>query len=297
VQIDPDTGAILNSIREALPDMPSFNGGEPRPIIAAEGAIWVANTGYLAASQILKIDPVTGRLDKTLTLLPTPVQTVSFAAGQSSLWVLTNAGIVGATDADTLLRIDPGTNRIVARIHVGNTGHGVAADSEGVWVVKSDGSLLEIDTGSNTIARTIPVGNQASAVALSGGFVWVSDEVSGVVYRVNPKTEDVSTILLPGGADEIAADDAGVWVVERASGAVVPIDPSSGEVRQPVRVGVQPAGIAIGAGYVWVADPGEGSVYRIDPASPQDPSVFPVGKAPGPAWVSVDEHGVWTSLG
>jgi streptogramin lyase len=242
----------------------------------------------------VKVDPVTGKEVDRVALLSTQVASMWFAAGQSSLWVVTDAGPLGPVP-DALFRIDPATDKILARIPVGSSGHGVAVGPEGVWVARSDGSLIEIDSGANRIARTIPVATQVSGVAVAGGAVWASDNVRGVVYRVDPETEKVRTIHLPGGADGIAADSTGVWVLDRSSGFVVRIDPATGELGQQIRVGATPNSIAVGAGFVWVADPGEGSVWRIDP-NRHEAKPFPVAQDPGPGWVSVGEHGVWTTL-
>jgi streptogramin lyase len=290
MELDPKTGAEASRVPLKLPNMPA--PGALRPLLAGEGSVWVAAPA--SDTEVVKVDPVSGKEVDRVTLLSTQVASMWFAAGQSSVWIVTDAGPL-APVPDALFRIDPATDEIVAQIPVGSTGHGVAVGPEGVWVVKAGGSLLEIDSGANRVARTIPVGTEASGVALAGGAVWVSDNVAGVVYRVDPETEKVRTIHLPGGADGIAADSTGVWVLDRSIGFVVRIDPATGQVGQQIRVGAEPNSIAVGAGFVWVADPGEGSVYRIDPDS-HEPTPFPVAENPGPGWVSVGEDGVWTTL-
>jgi len=290
LELDPKTGTEASRVSLQLPNMPA--PGALRPLLAGEGSIWVAAPASDTA--VVKVDPVSRKEVDRLTLLSTQVASMWFAAGQSSVWIVTDAGPLGPVP-DVLFRIDPATDEIVARIPVGSTGHGVAVGTEGVWVVKAGGSLLEIDSGANRVARTIPVGTEASGVALAGGAVWVSDNIAGVVYRVDPETEKMRTIHLPGGADGIAADSTGVWVLDRSSGFVVRIDPTTGQVGQQIRVGADPNSIAVGAGFVWVADPNEGSVYRVDPRSHEAKS-FPVAQDPGPGWVSVGEHGVWMTL-
>jgi streptogramin lyase len=290
LELDPASGTELSRVSLDLPNMPA--PGALRPLLAGEGSIWVAAPA--SDTEVVKVDPVTGKELDRVTLLSTQVASMWFAAGQSSLWVVTDAGPLGPVP-DAVFRIDPATDKILARITVGSSGHGVAVGPEGVWVIRSDGSLIEIDSGANRIARTIPVATQISGVAVAGGAVWASDNVRGVVYRVDPETEKVRTIHLPGGADGIAADSTGVWVLDRSSGFVVRIDPATGELGQQIRVGATPNSIAVGAGFVWVADPGEGSVWRIDP-NRHEAKPLPVARDPGPGWVSVGEHGVWTTL-
>ena len=295
-RIDPATDQLEESFQVDLHARTGPGGREvePRPVLAAEGALWLFNASF-TETKIAKVDPDTGALEEMLHLRNNGVQSMSFAGGHSSLWALTSAGIV-APENDDLYRIDPATNEVLATIDIGRTGAGVAAGDEGVWVVKAGGELLDIDTGANRIRRTIPGIPQATGIALGGGYVWVSDAILGVVYRVDPKSEAIDTITLPGGVDGIAADADGVWVIDHTSGVVLPIDPKSKEVGQQIRVGADPTSIAVGAGSVWVTDQEEGAVYRIDPGSREAIPIL-VGGDPGPAWISVGEDGVWTSLG
>ncbi|HEY7280734.1 MAG TPA: protein kinase [Actinomycetota bacterium] len=294
-RLNARTGRLETSFAATFNQMAGPEGSQvPRPFIAAEGALWVDRGGF-GVTQIDKLDPGTGAVKDTVDLRVTGVQSLAFAAGQSSLWVLTIAGILGVGD-DTLYRIDPGSDRVLASIPIGRAGAGVAADDQTVWAVASTGGLHQIDTGSNRVGRSIPGLPTASGIAIAGGSVWVADAVQGVVYRVHRDSANVDTIHMPGGVDGIAADAGHVWVMDRASGTVVPIDPSSGRPGQQIRVGSLPSAIAVGGGSVWIASPTEGTIWRVDESSGQASS-FPVGGDPGPGWVSVGEGGVWTTVG
>jgi serine/threonine protein kinase len=295
-RLDPRTGSVAHTVPLALAGMPAPPGALAlRPLIAAEGAVWVAGGGF-TLTQVLKIDPGTGREEDRIVLRNSPTQTLTFAAGQSSLWVLTNAGIAATGLPDVLYRIDPGNDRVLASIPIGATGVGVAADRDEVWVARSDGILDQIDTGTNAIAKTIDIKAPATSITLAGGAVWVSDVLAGVVYRVDPDTAKKRTIAASGSADGIAADATTVWVIDRTSGNVTPIDAASGNVGQSIRVGADPSDVAVGSGFVWVTDEAEGSIYRVDPGAAQaDP--YPVAQDPGPGRVSVGEGAVWVTVG
>jgi serine/threonine-protein kinase len=291
-RVDPKKGALAESFPLHLVSC-TCPSQAPRPILAAEGALWLFN-GSDSKTTIQKVNPATGAPEDPVPLRDTGVQTVFFAAGQSSVWVLTSAGIRGVGD-DALYRVDPGSNDVLASIDIGEQGAGVAAGEEGVWVVTVGGDLQEINTGTNRVRRSVPGIPEATGLALAGGFVWVSDAIQGVVYRVDPDSEKVDTIRLQG-ADGIAADATGVWVMDRASGTVVRIDPDGGDVGQQIRVGADPASIAVGEGFVWVSDQGDGSVYRVDPGRLESTAI-PLGDDPGPGGVSVGEGGVWLTSG
>lgn len=85
---------------------------------------------------------------------------VLLAAG--SVWVTR-----GSPDGDSVLRIDPGTNRIVARIPIGPFGAapgwevgggGIAEGAGAIWVVGTAGRgalLTRIDPGNDEVVATI----------------------------------------------------------------------------------------------------------------------------------------------
>jgi YVTN family beta-propeller protein len=84
-------------------------------------------------------------------------------------------------------------------------------------------------------------------------------------------------------------------VTDSAADMLVRIDPATRAVRDTIRVGRAPAGVAVGAGSVWVTDSGDGTVSRIDPATDRVQARILVGGSPqavtvaaGRAWVTVD---------
>ncbi len=293
-RLDLRTGAVEHGYPLSLRRMPgAVNAIVPRPILAAEGSIWV--DAGIGETEIARIDPDTGSVEDRRTLRRSGAQNEFLAAGEGSLWVLTFGGLAGPA-ADELFRIDTGNDRTLATIPLPSTSAGLAAGSrEGVWVLEAAGTLLQIDPGTNRIAKTISGLPGGSGVAVAGGDVWVADNLAGAVYRVDPETRKWTTITLPGGADAIAADPNGVWVMDRASGLVLPIDPSTGAVGQQIRVGEDPSWIAVGGGSVWVTSPSEGAVWRIDPVSAVGTPI-PVSGAPGPGAVSAGEGGVWATV-
>jgi YVTN family beta-propeller protein len=56
-----------------------------------------------------------------------------------------------------------------------------------------------------------------------------------------------------------------VWVANAGDGTVTRIDPSGRVVGEPIGVGADPIGIAVGAGGVWTANFRAGTVTRIRP--------------------------------
>ena len=56
-----------------------------------------------------------------------------------------------------------------------------------------------------------------------------------------------------------------MWVADAGDGTVTRIDPAGKVAGEPIEVGEDPIGIAVGAGAVWTANFRAGTVTRIRP--------------------------------
>ena len=89
---------------------------------------------------------------------------MAFADG--SLWV-------GRDDDQTLRRIDPATNRVVATIKLDATPFEISATQDGLWVT-GDGLVAGIDTSEDSIAPRIQAADGIySGVAFPDGDIWL----------------------------------------------------------------------------------------------------------------------------
>ena len=257
-----------------------------RPAIASvgQGAVWVPNTGD---GTVTKIDPHANRVTATLSIgnqlafyhrdcegkgsvhsfmvtsfhvrdcdLPSAV-----GAGGGALWVLKN-------DDQALLRIDPTTQRIVARISLGFVPFDMEVAGNTVWVGGYwVDQLVRIDTASNKIVARLTLPDGVSGIAASSQAVWVASTVAGVVSRVDPSTNSVvQTVPIPCPTTcyqgslplAIAVDSMAVWVRTVGDGLVVRIDPQTNRITATIEVSY-PLGrngqdhIALLDGSLWVS--------------------------------------------
>ena len=88
-----------------------------------------------------------------------------------------------------------------------------------------------------------------------------------------------------------------MWVANTQDDTVSRIDPGTAVVRDTIRVGRRPTGVAVGEGAVWVANSLSGTVSRIDPRTGDVEATVEVGEAPqsvtvahGLVWVSVQQR-------
>jgi DNA-binding SARP family transcriptional activator len=115
VRIDAATKHIVRTIAAS---------GFPSRLAANDGAVWVIARGYGGTEWVptRSTKPALWRIDPTLNepvaRIKLPLTPIRIALGTGSVWVTAERvhSFDGATDDATVFRIDPATNRIVARI-------------------------------------------------------------------------------------------------------------------------------------------------------------------------------------
>jgi YVTN family beta-propeller protein len=174
---------------------------------------------------------------------------------------------VAVGGSDQVVRIDPETNDELARVSVGLSPYGVAANG-GLWVTNRDGNSVSLVRPEGAVQQTtFAVGGDPKGIVVDFGRVWIA----------NAGDDTVTTIDLEGGqgigppirvGDKprgMAAGFGSIWVTNGGDRSASRIDPDTGEVVQELDVGRRPQGVATGAGSVWVANGGDGTVSRIEP--------------------------------
>jgi serine/threonine-protein kinase len=104
---------------------------------------------------------------KVTATVPLSFLATKLAALPSGVWVLDNRD-------NAVVRIDPRTNRVVAKLRVGHAPAGIAASRGVIWVANAgDGTVSRIDAKSDRVVSTIKVGSDPSDLAAGEGGVWV----------------------------------------------------------------------------------------------------------------------------
>jgi hypothetical protein len=211
------------------------------------------------------------------------------AAASDAVWVLNRSRPSG--DA-ILVRVDPATDQVVARIAVGPDAIRVAIGAGRVWVLRSSlnsSDLVQVDPATNQVARTISLRNSTGPARASGeqllvagGAVWVMNRAG--ILRVDSGSGRVTTVMGPdryGPLIGLAAAGGSVWAV---AGMVVQQirleDGALGWEDAPKELGPMiPSGLAGGAGALWVV--GTGFLARFDPDTRRVVAAFRVGHGVG----------------
>jgi YVTN family beta-propeller protein len=178
-----------------------------------------------------------------LAEIPVSGGPLRMGVGFGSVWV--------ATHRDTLLyRIDPSTNKVIARIDVGQEECGTPGIGFGrVWAIGCDpgthGNLVVVDPSTNQVVGSLRYGGLVSG--FGAGSVWVGP-------RIDPKTLRVQANVRASGAETAFADGA-AWVADEEDGTVSRVDPATNKVVAIIPAGVAHAGesfVAVQSGRLWI---------------------------------------------
>lgn len=167
----------------------------------------------------------------------------------------------------------PSVGTVVASLQVPSP-MGVFSVPGAVWVSEHDGDSIDrIDPSSNKVVAHVPVakdGGQPARMALGGDTMLASNYSSQKLALVDPATNAIKKIV--DGPFENCCDPTygggSFWLLEVSPGAdvadhLIRLDPS-GTVQANLHVPVA-GGVTFGDGSVWGSS--KGKVFRLDPAT------------------------------
>jgi len=139
---------------------------------------------------------------------------LALAVADDSVWV-------AAPPTTRLIEIDPATASIAGSVRIANMNYGraggyestgIAVDQSSVWVATGD-AVTRIDRlGLATITK-IHTSTKAMGIAIGAGSVWVTNNLAGTVTRIDPKSNRVlATIKVGGNPAWVAVTADRVWV-------------------------------------------------------------------------------------
>jgi virginiamycin B lyase len=212
-----------------------------------------------------------------------------FAAG--SLWV-------GAWRDGQVARVDPRSNRVVARFPAGGPNPaGLAVGAGTIWVTHPDtDEVVRLDPTTGRVVARIKLGPLPfqvapadrrflpSLVAVGAGAGWVAT-ARGAVARIDAASNRVVAVitLLPGRPAAIAIAAGSVWVATGGEG-LARIEAATNRLLETIRLDLYAERVAVGGRAIWVGGPTTdpiveiaGAVARIDPATGGVREIIPTG--------------------
>jgi streptogramin lyase len=254
VRVDTRTGRTLRSVRLGAPAIAVTTGF---------GSIWALDAG----GTLSRLDP-SGRLVRRVALPVSAAYNVWIGGG--SVWVADDQGA-------SVVRVSPTSNRVVARIAVGDGPASMAFDGGSAWVINHrDTTIHRIDLASNRPTVLTRLGGDApERMVSSDGSLWITGRGTDLL-RVDPTDGSVDRTIDIGasGIDLVAGGDS-LWIPTRDAETDVRGLPTMDALRRvsvstgDVSTVVQPTsrvdvhGLTVGGGAVWIADNRRGYLYRV----------------------------------
>jgi class 3 adenylate cyclase/streptogramin lyase len=203
------------------------------------------------------------------------IATTAVVIAASAWVVIANRPQPIELQANSLARIDPTTDRIIADIPVADPGGSqlTAVPPHEVWVLSQQDQLISIvNTASDAVQPIGVFGGQAGpttageGITYAGGSVWVSGGNDEVAQLDAGSREIVGHPLHVRGKPALLAKGYGrVWVGVHDLHEVVGINPKTDRVALRAPIGFGFNGIGVGEGWVWASNCESGTVSKIDP--------------------------------
>jgi streptogramin lyase len=267
VRIDPDSGRVIASAR--------LRRGSDL-VVGAEGVyvidFWSGAVRRLDPRTLRVTAELRLRLPFEVEAGPDgrdflPIDAVE---ADESLWVSTDRGV--------LARVGPDLGRVIATVRLPfDAGGGIAAGDGAVWTAQQLAGVYRVDPRTNRVVARIKVGPRPRRlafqdVAVGGREVFALGVRTGrhrvssgeeVLVRIDPSSDRVEAVTsLPRGAGTIFTYGAGaLWVVGENGSEIYRIDPSTGKVTDRVD-GTAIVSLAVSAARVWSASV-EGVLRRL----------------------------------
>ena len=163
VEVDARTVGVIRRIKI---------GGAPTGLLRAAGSIWVG-LGR-GATDVLRIDPVSGTARRVDVGLPAPTH---FVATKSGIWV--------ADDGDGLALLDPQDGHVLKVTHVGRTIGQPAVSADGtIWAPdKEIDTIFRLNPATGKVIDSFRGGDGAFQVLRAFGSMWVTSYAGSKVWR------------------------------------------------------------------------------------------------------------------
>jgi YVTN family beta-propeller protein len=224
--------------------------------------------------------------------------------GGTADWVLVtgNAVWVASTKPYDIVRIDPATNKIAARVRISDEAcSGLAFGFNSVWVpiCGSKPALVRIDVMKNAISAVLPIppAGEEGGIAASDDSIWMVTDKHGTLVRVDPSTNGVrDKIHIPSGSFNPVFSHGTVWVTGIESNVVTAVDASSGKVLASIPVGSKPRFLTAGAGSIWTLNQGDGTVSRVDETSRKLMATIQAGIPGTGGDIAFGADSIWSSV-
>jgi YVTN family beta-propeller protein len=273
----------------------------PGPVVAAQGALWVALNGNpgerLGEKPLLRVDLGTGAVQRTASVAG---EATSLTRDGDLLIASVRHFPEPELGGRRLLALDWRSGRVLATRGFASPVDHVAISSTDVWALATKpGTLRRLDgkTLAPTSAPLRLTDGRALDVASGAGYLWVTAADEGELLRIDPATERIRRVEVGGAPNGVVVVGTSVWYADSDAGTVGRRDVEALEsIGDPIPVGRNPTGLAAAGESIFVAHD-DGTVSRIDAATGQVGDAIRIAPRSGAGVLSMAAVGssVWIS--
>jgi outer membrane protein assembly factor BamB len=228
-------------------------GGALAQIVSGFRSAWILDT---TGDMLLRMNPATRHVTATIPLRASLAADV----GRDAIWV--------SEGLNDVARIDPQTNRVVARIALlrGTSSEGEpVAIGNTVWVVGTT-RAVRIDARTNRVTKAVTIarnGYEIRGAAKLGGDLWVLVR-DGRIVRLDGQTGARKASFQAPFVGAFGAFGGALYLADDNQAAK--LDPATGRVLWSVPAD-QFGAAAAARGVIWVESPGQNGdqVVAVDP--------------------------------
>jgi YVTN family beta-propeller protein len=207
--------------------------------------------------------------------------------------------------ANSLVEIDPATNRVVSSTRVGQGPDRIVATKDAIWVTNVEDrtvARVSVETKQVRILGGVPVARDL--ISALNGDVWLSSFEEPIVTMIARRGRIVEgahalaaaplRVRLPGSAEALAVGGGYLWVTSPSDSGggdtVFQVDLRSRRLVSSLPVGTLPLFVAFGYGSAWISNYRGDSVSVVRPGSEQPETIAVPG---GPLGIAADEGAIW----
>ena len=192
-----------------------------------------------------------------------------------------------------VLAVAGSSPQVVARIHTGASPGGAVAAFGAVWVANDGaGTLVRIDPGTNRVTRQVRLQPGLFSVAGGFGSIWAINYKRSSLTRVDLATGKTRSVQVGATPFDVLCAFGHVWVTSWEAGVLSEVEPHSLRVVRRIRIGPRPTGLRVARGGLWVGfGRSATSIARVDPRTAAIRRVKVDERAP--SWFVTGTRALW----
>jgi YVTN family beta-propeller protein len=197
--------------------------------------------------------------------------------------------LVGNKEENSMVFVDPATNRILGKVPTGNGPHEIAASEDGKLAFVANygtgpapgNTISMIDVVNQKEIRKVDVSpmQRPHGLAFAGGKLYFTAEANRVVGRYDPAANRIDWLMGTGQGTThmvIAAKDGRVYTANISGNSISIID-RTGVTSVPVGKGPEAIGLSPDGQELWTAHSQDGGISIIDPTAKKVAQTLDIG--------------------